>query len=418
MTPPIYRRKTCRMCGSGNLELVFQLAPSPIGDAYVRADKLSIPQERYPIDLFLCRDCGLSQLLDVIAPELLYGEYIYVTSSSLGLADHFQRYAADVLARIKPAAGELVVDLGSNDGTLLRCFQNLGMKSLGVEPAGDIARAAMERGVETIPAFFTPDLARRIRCEHGPASIVTANNVYANIDDLQSFTHGVRELLAPDGVFVFESYYLADLIENMVFDFIYHEHISSFAVKPVQRFFASLGMELIDVLRVPIKGGSLRYFVQQAGGPRNVSPAVASLISREERLGLYSADTFHNFAAKIDGLKVQTRRLLDEAKARGEKIAGFGASITVTTLIYHFDLGGYFDYLVDDNPVKQGRFSPGLHLPVLPAEVLCERKPDLAVILAWRYFEPIISKQKRYLEQGGTFVVPVPELKVIRASRE
>jgi len=411
----IHRRNTCRLCRSRNLELVLQLAPTPIGDAYVTRDQLDIPQPLFPIDLYLCRDCGLAQLLDVIAPEVLYGDYIYVTSSSLGLSDHFRSYAEEVYASVRPHPGSLVVDIGSNDGTLLRHFQRLGMRVLGVEPAEHIARAATLSGTETMAGFFAPELAQKIREQHGPATIITANNVFANIDDLGPMMGGIRELLGKDGVFVCESYYIADVVRNMVFDFIYHEHISSFAVTPLQAFFRREGFRLLDVTRVPTKGGSLRYTVGLATGPGIASPRVALLLKEEKLNGTCDPETFRAFSNNIAKLRQQTLARLDEFKASRLSIVGFGASITATTLIYHFGIGAYLDFLIDDNPAKQGRFSPGLHLPVYPASSLDDRRPDVTVILAWRYAEPIIRKHGNYLAAGGQFLIPVPEVRVVGA---
>jgi hypothetical protein len=287
------------------------------------------------------------------------------------------------------------------------------MSVLGVEPAAHIAAQATAGGIRTIDKFFTPDLAIQMVAEHGHARLVTANNVFANIDDLMSWVNAVNELLADDGVFVFESYYLADLVQNMVFDFIYHEHLSAFSVKPIQALFERVGLELVVVQRVPTKGGSLRYFVQRPGGPLENDGSVTDLLANEERVGLYKKETYTAFSDKIDILKEKTRSFLAQAESEGKSIAGFGASITGTTLIYHFEIGEYFDYLVDDNLAKQGRFSPGLHLPVLPSSALCERKPDYVVILAWRFAEPVIRKNRTYLEGGGCFVIPVPEFKVV-----
>jgi SAM-dependent methyltransferase len=409
----IHRRDTCRLCSSRNLELALQLAPSPIGDAYVTEDRRNVPQPLFPIDLFLCRDCGLAQLLDVIAPEVLYGDYIYVTSSSLGLGDHFRGYAEQVCATIRPQPGSLVVDIGSNDGTLLKCFHNLGMRVVGVEPAAHIARAATESGTPTIAGFFTPELSHTIREQHGAAAIVTANNVFANIDDLESMMAGIRNLLTPDGVFVCESYYIADVVRNMVFDFIYHEHISSFAATPLHAFFERMGMRLLDVMHVPTKGGSLRYTVGLTGGSRTPTPAVAAIMEEERRTGVCDPRTYRDFSGRIDSLRRRTDEILTDLKTAGRSIAGFGASITGTTLMYHFGLGEFLDYLVDDNPAKQGRFSPGLHLPVFPASVLEARRPDATVLLAWRYADPIIRKHGAYLANGGHFIVPVPAVRLV-----
>ena len=413
MSENAYRRDNCRLCGGRELELVLTLAPTPLADAYVPAGRVNQPQASYPLDLYLCRRCGFSQLLDVVQPREIYTDYIYETISSLGLVEHFRRYAADVVQRVQPNGGSLVVDVGSNDGTLLRGFQALGMKVLGVDPAREIARRATAAGVETLPEFLTTKLADQIRSQRGPAAVVTANNVIANVDDLDEVVAAIRKLLAPDGVFVFESFYVGDLIRNMVFDFIYHEHISSFSVKPVELFFLRHGMELIDVQRVPTKGGSLRYTIQLAGGPRRVSPVIEELKTEEAEQGLHRPETFKAFNDRIESAKEAVLTLLRRLKHEGRTIAGYGASATTTTLIYHFELGNFIEYIVDDYSAKQNLFSPGLHIPVLPPEAIHERKPDYVVIFAWRYYEPIVKKNPRFLSDGGHFVVPMPELRIL-----
>ena len=404
------RRTDCRLCHSRNLKLVLKLTPTPLADSYLRTNET---QPVFPLDLYLCRECGFAQLLDVVQPQHIYLDYIYETVSSLGLVEHFDSYAAEVLGRIRPPAGALVIDVGSNDGTLLKSYQKRGMKVLGVDPAREIAARATAAGVETLAEFLNVPVARRIRQERGPAAIVSANNVIANIDDLDEIAAAIRELLAPDGVFVFESYYLGDLVKNMVFDFIYHEHISSFAVKPVALFFQRHGLELVDVLRVPTKGGSLRYTIQLAGGPRKVAPIVGELLALEAQQGLDQPEMFRAFNARIERAKADTLAVLQKLKAEGKSVAGYGASATTTTLVYHFGMGGLIDYLVDDYPAKQGTFSPGLHLPVLPSEALYERRPAAVVVMAWRYYEPIMRRHQKYSAQGGKFIVPMPELKIL-----
>ncbi|MEQ2010406.1 MAG: class I SAM-dependent methyltransferase [Limisphaerales bacterium] len=403
-------RDDCRLCHSRNLDLVLKLTPTPLADSYLRTKEV---QPSFPLDLYLCRECGFAQLLDVVQPQHIYLDYIYETVSSLGLVEHFDNYAAEVLGRIQPPPGALVIDVGSNDGTLLKSYQKRGMKVLGVDPAREIAARATAAGVETLAEFLTVPVARRIRQERGAAAIVSANNVIANIDDLDEIAAAIRELLAPDGVFVFESYYLGDLVQNMVFDFIYHEHISSFAVKPVALFFKRHGLELVDVLRVPTKGGSLRYTIQLAGGPRKAAPIVGELLALEAQQGLDQPEMFRAFNTRIERAKAGTLAVLQKLKAEGKSVAGYGASATTTTLVYHFGMGGLIDYLVDDYRAKQGTFSPGLHLPVLPSEALYERRPDAVVVMAWRYYEPIMRRHQKYSAQGGKFIVPMPELKIL-----
>lgn len=413
MKTECYRREACRLCNSDDLEVALQLAPTPLADSYVSANHLDKVQEEYPLDLYLCYKCGFTQLLDIVQPEVIYIDYIYKTASSLGLYEHFERYADKVVNIIGPEKGSLVIDIGSNDGMLLRFFENHGMRVLGIDPAKDIANAATESGIETLPAFFDGRLGRQIKNDRGAASVVTVNNLFANIDDLADFTEGIRGLLAPDGVFVFESFYLSDLIQNMVFDFTYHEHLSYFSVKPLKFFFRRHNMELIDVERIATKGGSLRCMVQKADGPRKVSPSVDRLISDEENRGIQRVETFKIFADKIDGVKNQLETLLGDLKKKGKAIIGYGASPTTTTLIYHFDIADILSFLVDDNPLRQNLYSPGYHIPVLSPELIYKEMPDYVLVMAWRYAEPIISKHKGYIDQGGHFIKPLPEVVVI-----
>ena len=413
MTDLVHRRDTCRLCDSKDLELVVKLTPTPIGAAYVTADRLGEPQECYPVDLFLCRKCGHAQLLDVINPETLFGEAVEVTSVSLGLVDHLEALTNRIIERAQPLPGSLVVDIGSNDGTLLKFFQQREMRGLGVEPSRYVAGIANKVGVNTLSRLFTAELAQEIRRDQGRAAIITANRVFANIDDLQDIVEGIRTLLSEDGLFVFETGYLVDMLEHTLVDLIYHEHLSYESVRSLQPFFRDNGMELIDVERIPVKGGSLRGFVQHKGGPRSVSPHVAELIALEERLGVDRSEPFLAFADKIKGTKSELGTLLAELKADGKSIAGYGAAVGSTTLIYYLGISNELSYLVDDDSAKWGLYSPGHHIPVMPSSALSEKQPDYVVILAWRYADPIINKHRAYLDAGGHFILPLPDPKVI-----
>ena len=416
MSNIIYHRDTCRVCNSKDLKMVFSLKPSPIGDAYVMEDTVHIPQESYPIDLFLCNNCGLAQILDVINPNILYGDYLYVTGSSLGLTEHFEDYAKNVIDLCKLKGRSFVVDVGSNDGILLQSFKKRGMNILGVEPAVHIADFANNYGIRTIAHYFTPEIAKKIREEHGQAKLITSNNVLGNIDNLQSWVEAIDILLASDGVYVFESFYLGDLIKNMVFEVLYHEHLSSFSVKPVKYLFEHADFELIAVERIKTKGGSLRYYIQRRGGPLPKNDSVDKLLEEEIHKGIYAKQTYVDFQDKVEKNKIQLLEFLTHAKNEDKSIIGFGASITSTTLIYHFEIGIFLDYLVDENPTKQGLFSPGLHIPVFSPKMMYEKKPDYALILAWRYAEPIIKKNQDFIKSGGKFIIPLPELRIIRSS--
>jgi hypothetical protein len=408
-----YQRDTCRLCQSKNLEVVLSLEPTPLCDAYVLAKRLKEVQETYPLDLYLCRDCGYVHLTYVVDPENIYTDYLYVTTSSMGLANHFQMYAEEVLQRLNPKVGSLVVDMGSNDGTLLSYFKRKGMRVLGVEPAREIAKDATKSGIETLPEFFTSKLADQIEEKYGSAKIISINNLFANIDDLEGTAEGVCKLLSPDGVFVIESSYLGDMIKNMVFDFIYHEHLSYLSVNPLMKFFNRFNMELIDIQRVPTKGGSLRYYIQKKGGPRAASPFVDEMVAYENDHRLDSVETYKSFSNEINARKLHLTKMIKELQKEGKTFAGFGGSATTTTLMYHFDLCDKIEYIVDDNPAKHDTYSPGCHIPVLSSDEIYERKPDYVIMFAWRYFEPIVKKHQKFIDQGGHFIVPLPELKVI-----
>ena len=401
------------MCGSTDLHLVLKMAATPPGDHYVTAEALAVPQPAYPMDLMMCGRCGLAQLPDVVDPELLYRDYIYNTSISLGLVQHFDSYAESVLARAQPPAGSLVVDIGSNDGTLLRAFAKRGMRVLGVDPARQVAGKATAEGLETVPAFFNASLASALRRERGAAAIITANNVVANVDDLDDLVDGVRQLLAPDGVFVVETGYFPDLVRRSIIDNIYQEHLSYCAVMPLVTFFPRHRMELVAVDYQPTKGGSIRAFVQLAGrngaGP---SGDLESLLEQETAEGFNRPEALRPFAARIEALRRDLIALVADLRSRGRTVAGYGASVGVTTLLYYFDMGEALSFLVDDNPVRHGRFTPGHHIPVLPSDALYDRKPDDVLVLAWRYADTIMARHEAYRQAGGRFILPLPEISI------
>jgi SAM-dependent methyltransferase len=402
------------MCGSRDLQLILKMAATPPGDHYVTADQLGTPQPVYPMDLVMCGVCGLAQLPDVVDPELLYRDYIYNTSISLGLVQHFDRYAEAVIARLAPKPQSLVVDIGSNDGTLLKGFKSRGMRVLGVDPAIEAGRMANEAGIETLSTFFTTELGKELRSERGPASVVTANNVFANIDNLEDLMAGVAALLARDGTFVFETGYFPDLARQRIIDNIYHEHLSYYSVIPLARFFPRFGMKLVGVDHEPTKGGSIRGFVQFDEVPDAVVPGQKfELMAHEAADGFDKPARLQGFAEGLERVRRDLIALVADLRRQGRTVAGYGASVGVTTLLYYFDLGGSLPFLVDDNPVRHGRFTPGHHIPVLPSDALYDRKADDVLLLAWRYAEPIMKRHERLRGAGGRFILPLPEISTV-----
>ena len=406
-------RTTCRLCGAGDLILGLALQPTPIGDDYVASDRRYESAEVFNLDLYVCRNCGQVQLREVVSPDLLYASFPYVTSVSVGLPEHFRRFAEEVMRKQEIAPGSLVVEIGSNEGPMLRAFQERGCRVLGVEPAAAIAEAASNAGVPTLARYFTRELAGEILAAHGPAIVIAANNVLANIDDLDGVIEGVKTLLAPDGIIVMETSYWRDVVRDGLLDTIYHEHISYFSVTPLAAFFSRHGFQVIDAEWNANKGGSIRLTVQRASGTRTVRPSVAEQRALERREGIHEPAAFAACRKRLDHLTASIHGAVSGFKKAGASIAGYGASVGTTTMIYELRLGVALQYLLDDNARKHGKFSPGFHLPVVPSGELEVRRPGHVIVFAWRYFEQICKKHSGYNSAGGRFVLPLPELRIV-----
>ena len=408
-----YSRNTCRLRGSSDVSVFLPLAASPIADAYVPKEKLEQSQPLFPMDVWICLNCGHVQLLDVVNPDHIYREYLYITHSSPGLVDYYREYAHQMAAFASLAKSDLVIDIGSNDGALLSTFQRLGMRVLGIDPARKIAAKATREGIPTIPEFLTPELAAHIRQTHGPAQMVTANNIAANVDDVRSLFESVEILLADKGLFVLESGYWFDIVNNMLFDTIYHEHLSYFSILPLQQFVKSTPFTMVHALHTPSKGGCLRYVFAKRQTSRPVSSQLESMAESESRFGLNTLRTNLAYAERVAQCRCDVRTHLARLRDEGKNIAAYGASNTTTTLFYYFGLAEYIPYIVDDNPIKIGSYSPGLHLPVLSPAVIYERKPDCIFIAAWRFANLIIERHPQYADIGGQWFIPLPEVTLL-----
>jgi len=385
------------------------MRPTPIGDNYFAPSAGKPVEEWFNLDVMACTRCGHVQLLDVVSPELLYPEFPYVTSVSSGLPEHFVRMAERLLSEMSIEPGGLVVEIGSNEGQMLRAFKSRGMRVLGVEPASAIAKAAVASGVPTLPRFFDSALANSIRATEGPASVIAANNVLANIDDLHDVFAGARTLLAPDGVMVIESSYWGDVVTGGLIDTIYHEHISYFSVRPLAAFLLEQGLQLIDVGHNSNKGGSLRLVLQHLGGPRAQHPSVPEALAREQALGLHTPAIEARCRAWLDDTRAHLGAEVDKVMAAGGKVAGFGASVGTTTQLIEFGLEKKIHMLFDENPRKFGKLSPGLHIPVIEAKELADSEYALAVQFAWRYSDAIRSRIRGFEARGGRWLLPFPK---------
>jgi len=411
------RRTGCRLCASRDLERVVPMPATAIADAYVSPEQRDQKQALYPLDLYFCRTCTHVQLLHVVDPRLMFkSDYTYASGSSAGIVRHFGEHARALIEREKPSPGALVVDVGSNDGTFLRFFKEAGLAVLGVDPATELARQAARSGIETVTEFLDPSVARRLRSEHGPARIVTANNVFAHADDLAGMADSIRILLDEDGLFAFEVSYLLDIVDHMLLGTIFHEHLSYHTVRALRRFLAAHDLELVDVTRNTIQGGSLVGFAQPRGGRRPVSPRVDDLLRLEEERRLHDPETLRQFDHRLERMKQDVKQLFAGIAAEGKTVAGFGAARGGTTLLYRLDIGEDIRFIVDDSPAKQGLLTPGHHIPVLATSALYERRPEYVFILAWVHAKPIQQNHRRYVEEGGRFVLAVPEIRVVTAA--
>jgi hypothetical protein len=403
------------MCGGSNLEKVLSLTPTPPGNRFLSEDELTLPEPKYPLDLYFCEDCHHLQLGHVVDPRILYQRsYSYVSATSPKFLEHLRRYASDMVKLFSLPRGALVADIGSNDGSCLRFFADAGMRVLGVDPAIEIASRATESGIDTIPDFFSEELAVQLRKDYGPAAFITSHNACAHIDDLEGVMRGVRHWLADDGLFVLEVGYLLDVFENAWFDTIYHEHLDYHTVAPFRRLFARVDLEPVFVQRVSPQGGSLRVFAQRAGGPARPDASFSDLIAEEHDKGLDRPETFVAFGERVNEVGTRLRSIIEALKTDGKTIAGYGAATKATTLLSHFRLGSAeLDFIVDDNPLKQGLFSPASHIPVTDPSQLYSQRPDYLLILAWNFAEPIMTAHEEYARLGGRFVLPMPVPRIV-----
>lgn len=404
----------CRMCGSRQLTKFLDLGESPLANSFLTTENLqNNKEEKYPLRVFFCEDCNLSQLTDVISPELLFKDYVYFSSGMPVLPAHFRNYALEVKNNFLTSTDQLVVELGSNDGILIGAIKDLGARVLGVDPAENIAKIANTRGIETIPAFFSESLAQEIRQKHGPAQVIIGNNVVAHIDNHHDLMRGVAHLLDDKGVFIIEAPYLVDMFENLTFDTIYHEHLSYLSIHPLQRLLSKFGLEIFDVKVFPMQGVSLRMYADKKN-TRPIEYSVQEFLNREDEFGLHKLEKYRELALKVSQLKRKVIATLQDLKSSNKKISAYGAPAKGNTLLNYFGIGhSIIDYATEALPSKIGLYTPGTHIPIIDIEQARKNPPDYYLMLAWNYKDAILAKEKNFREKGGKFIIPVGDVEII-----
>ena len=402
----------CRSCGQVGLNTVLSLGNTPLANALLREEELSASESKWPLELCWCPTCSLVQISETVSPEVLFREYAYLSSFSDTMVAHARTIADRLRETRKLGPDSLVVEVASNDGYLLQWYHKAGVPVLGIEPARNIAQVAeSERGVRTISEFFGRDLAHQLVRDGMRADVIHANNVLAHVADLNGAVAGFATLLKPDGVVVVEAPYLKDLLDHVEFDTIYHEHLCYFSLTALTLLFGQQGLEIFDVERLKIHGGSLRIHAAKAG-TTSVKASVHDLLE-EEATWVRDPEFYQSFGERVESLRRELVGLLNSLKAEGKRIAVYGASAKGSTLLNYFGIGSdVLEYVVDRSTVKQGRYTPGTRLKIHDPSRLTEDQPDYCLLLTWNFAEEVLAQQEQYRSRGGKFIIPIPSVRV------
>src|SRR5260221_2629686 len=398
----------CRYCKSTHLIKFLSLGNHPPSDSFIRPNEIH-SEIRYPLEVYFCKECFLVQLVDVVPAEILFGEFLYLSSSSKALKNHYTNLAHILTNKFYLKSGDVVVDIGCNDGILLHGYAP-GLIKIGVEPSS-VAEVAMASGLEVVKAFFGEEAASEIVKKHKKAKVVTATNVFAHVDNIANFVKGLPILLDADGVFIIEAPYLIDLIDKTLFDTIYHEHLCYLSLTPLISFLSRFGLEIFDVERVPFgaSGTAVRFFVKTKKSKRLIEKTVENMLIHEKQWGIGDIKKYLGYAKKVEKVKKDVLKLIRTIKKSGAHLGGYGAPAKGSTLLNYFELSTEtIEYIAETNPIKQGLLTPGSHIPIICEEEFLKRMPEYALLLSWNYLDFFLEKSE-YIKRGGKFLVPLPK---------
>lgn len=409
----VINKDSCRVCRSRELYDFFDLGHQPAANTLLTSINLTETEFTYPLVATVCPPCGFMQLKHVVAPEVLFRHYQYMASASRSYLEHFGNLATVLISQLNLKQRSLVVDIGSNDGSLLKEFAKRGMAVLGVDPAKNLAELANKEGMETVCDYFTPAVARTIMATKGPAKLITATNVFAHVDDLTTLIEAISTTLDHDGVFVAQFPYLGDLITKNAFDTIYHEHLSYFSIFSLARLFDQTSLELYQVEHIPIHGGSLRIFARKRNNA-TFSPAIRALLKKEKQLKLHNQATYEEFARRARRIKRDLKAILNRLAKEKKMVIGLGAPAKGITLINYTGLTPvHIRFITDSTPAKHGHFTPQSRIPIVPEKLLKDHHIDYAIIFAWNFADEIMKKTRFIQKRGGRYIIPIPNVTVL-----
>jgi len=408
------RNLTCLICGNKKLIEYLNLGSTALANSYLDKKNLGKKESKFPLRSVYCTVCHLAQLGDIVDRKHIFENYAYFSSTSPQLEEYFKKYADDIYKKFPKQTKKLTLEIASNDGILLKYFQILGAPVLGIDPAKNIAKIANKKGLLTISEFFNLKTATKILNKYGKAGIISANNVLAHVDNVDEIISGVKNLLTQDGVFVFEVQYLGDLLAKNEFDNTYHEHISYFSLSPLETLLLKNKLQIFNIERVSGQGGSLRVYASHHPLVFKISSSVKKIKDLEKKQGLHKKDIYLKFGKTPIKIKKDLREFIQKLKKQNKKIVGYGASAKGNTLLQYCGVdSSMIDYIVDTAPSKQGKYTPGSHIPIYGTEHLKKNTPDYVLLLAWNYADSIMAKEKWLTEKGVKFIKPIPNVKIL-----